>query len=78
MACVATPILDGADTTRPRYAEIDWHRTIRANLKHYQPQYRTIIPQTRIGFGRKRSSLRDIVLCVDQSGSMAASVVSTR
>ena len=62
-------------TTRPRYAEIDWHRTIRANLKHYQPEYRTIIPQTRIGFGRKRSSLRDIVLCVDQSGSMAASVV---
>jgi len=64
-----------ARTTRPRYAEIDWHRTIRANLKHYQPDYRTIIPETRIGFGRKRNSLRDIVLCVDQSGSMAASVV---
>jgi Mg-chelatase subunit ChlD len=64
-----------ARITRPRYAEIDWHRTIRANLKHYQPKYRTIIPETRIGFGRKRSSLRDIVLCVDQSGSMAASVV---
>jgi Mg-chelatase subunit ChlD len=64
-----------ARTTRPRYAEIDWHRTIRANLKHYQPEYRTIIPETRIGYGRKRSSLRDIILCVDQSGSMAASVV---
>ena len=62
-------------TSRPRYAEIDWHRTIRANLRHYQPQYRTIVPETRIGFGRKRSSLRDIILCVDQSGSMAASVV---
>ena len=60
---------------RPRHAEIDWHRTIRANLKHYQPEYRTIIPETRIGYGRKRSSLRDILLCVDQSGSMAASVV---
>jgi Mg-chelatase subunit ChlD len=60
---------------RPRHAEIDWHRTIRANLRHYQPEYRTIIPETRIGYGRKRSSLRDIVLCVDQSGSMAASVV---
>lgn len=60
---------------RPRHSEIDWHRTIRANLKHYQPEYRTIIPETRIGFGRKRSSLRDIVLCVDQSGSMATSVV---
>lgn len=59
----------------PRYHEIDWHRTIRANLRHYQPQYRTIIPETRIGYGRKRSALRDILLCVDQSGSMATSVV---
>jgi Mg-chelatase subunit ChlD len=60
---------------RPRHSEIDWHRTIRANLKHYQPAHKTIIPATRIGFGRKQSSLRDIILCVDQSGSMATSVV---
>lgn len=60
---------------RPRHNEIDWNRTIRANLKHYQPDYDTVIPETRIGYGRKRSSLRDIVLCIDQSGSMAASVV---
>ncbi len=60
---------------RPRHNEIDWPRTIRANLRHYQPEFRTIIPETRIGFGRKRSSLRDVILCVDQSGSMAASVV---
>lgn len=60
---------------RPRHNEIDWLRTIRANLKHYQPEYRTIIPETRIGYGRKRGSLRDIILCIDQSGSMATSVV---
>jgi len=60
---------------RPRLREIDWHRTIKANLKHYQPAQRTIVPEVRIGFGRKRSSLRDVVLCVDQSGSMATSVV---
>jgi Mg-chelatase subunit ChlD len=60
---------------RPRHNEIDWPRTIRANLRHYQPRYRTIIPERRIGFGRKRGSLRDIILCVDQSGSMGASVV---
>ncbi|HEX2915335.1 MAG TPA: VWA domain-containing protein [Chloroflexia bacterium] len=60
---------------RPRHNEIDWNRTIRANLKHYQPEYGTIIPESRIGFGRKRSSLRDVILCVDQSGSMATSVV---
>jgi uncharacterized protein with von Willebrand factor type A (vWA) domain len=28
-----------------------------------------------VGFARRRSALRDIVLCVDQSGSMASSVV---
>ena len=62
---------------RPRHSEINWDRTIRANLRHYQPDYKTVVPETRIGYGRKRtaSSLRDIILCVDQSGSMAASVV---
>jgi len=60
---------------RPRHHEIDWNRTIRANLKHYQPKYRTVIPEKRIGFGRKGAALRDIILCVDQSGSMATSVV---
>ena len=60
---------------RPRHNEIDWNRTIRANLKHYQPEYRTIIPEIRIGYGRKRSNLRNIILCIDQSGSMATSVV---
>ncbi len=65
-----------ARSRRPRHSEIDWNRTIRANLRHYQPEYRTIIPETRIGYARqKRMALRDIVLCVDQSGSMAASVV---
>ena len=60
---------------RPRHNEIDWNRTIRANLRHYQAKYRTIIPETRIGYGRKRQALREIVLCIDQSGSMATSVV---
>jgi Mg-chelatase subunit ChlD len=61
---------------RPRHAEIDWHRTIRANLRHWQPEHRTIVPQTRIGYGRKtRRPQREVVLCIDQSGSMANSVV---
>ncbi|MDX2201002.1 MAG: VWA domain-containing protein [Phycisphaerae bacterium] len=64
-----------ARNRRPRHNEIDWHRTIRANLKHFQPDYGTIIPETRVGFGRKRTSMRDVILCIDQSGSMAASVV---
>jgi Mg-chelatase subunit ChlD len=64
-----------ARNRRPRHHDIDWPRTIRANLKHYQPQYGTIVPEVRIGFGRRRQSMRHIVLCIDQSGSMAASVV---
>jgi Mg-chelatase subunit ChlD len=62
-------------TRRPRVAEIDWHRTIRANLRHYQRDHGTIIPETLIGHGRKRTALRDIILLLDQSGSMASSVV---
>lgn len=64
-----------ARNNRPRHNEIDWLRTIRANLKHYQAEYQSIIPERRIGFARKSQSLRDIVLCIDQSGSMAPSVV---
>lgn len=64
-----------ARTRRPRPRDIDWPRTIQANLKHYQPEYKTVIPEQRIGFGRGQSALRSVVLCVDQSGSMAASVV---
>jgi hypothetical protein len=60
---------------RPRLTEIDWHRTIRANLRNYLPEHQTIVPETLIGYGRRRSSLRDVVLCIDQSGSMAPSVV---
>jgi Mg-chelatase subunit ChlD len=63
-------------TSRPRHREIDWDRTIRANLRHYQPEHRTVIPERLIGHGRKRRSLAaELILCLDQSGSMAASVV---
>ena len=61
---------------RPRHAEIDWNRTIRANLKHWQQEYKTIVPETLIGYGRKSQRVqREIILCIDQSGSMASSVV---
>ena len=60
---------------RPRHNEINWNATIQKNLKHYQPDYKTIIPEIRIGYGRKRNALKDVVLCLDQSGSMGTSVV---
>ncbi len=65
-----------AHTRRPkRIQDINWHRTIQANLKHWQEEYKTIISEQLHGHPRQRSSLKDIVLCVDQSGSMAPSVV---
>jgi len=61
---------------RPRHGDIDWNRTVQANLKHYQPGYRTVVPERLIGFGRRQQGVqREVVLCVDQSGSMASSVV---
>ena len=59
----------------PRYNEIDWKPTITKNLKNYQPEYKTIIPEVRIGYGRKRKAMKDIILCLDQSGSMGTSVI---
>nr|WP_229825260.1 VWA domain-containing protein [Streptomyces sindenensis] len=92
-----------ARISRPRHRDIDWDRTIRANLKNYltlpAPDTATtagatgaagktgaagatgtttgtVVPERLIGYGRSsRSAKKDIVLCVDQSGSMAASVV---
>nr|WP_229711981.1 VWA domain-containing protein [Streptomyces daqingensis] len=65
-----------AKVTRPRHRDIDWDRTVRANLKNYLPEYRTVVPERLIGFGRASQSVKkDVILCIDQSGSMAASVV---
>jgi Mg-chelatase subunit ChlD len=68
----------GRRTHRPRFADIDWPRTIAANLRHYQPAHRVIVPEKLIGFMRHQRRLVDldeVILCVDQSGSMASSVV---
>ncbi|WP_419724004.1 VWA domain-containing protein [Streptomyces pratensis] len=69
---------------RPRHRDIDWDRTIRANLKNYltvpgrdgRAATGTVVPERLIGYGRAaRCATKEIILCVDQSGSMAASVV---
>lgn len=63
-------------TRRPRPGDIDWPHTISANLRHWLPEQRTIVPERLIGHGRRQRSLaRDVVIAVDQSGSMADSVV---
>ena len=63
-------------TTRPRLNDINWSRTIAANLGNYLPELKTVVPERLIGYGRRQTGFqREIVLVVDQSGSMAASVV---
>ncbi|NUU20499.1 MAG: VWA domain-containing protein, partial [Streptomycetaceae bacterium] len=65
-----------ARISRPRHRDIDWDRTIRANLRNYLPEHGTIVPERLIGYGRASQAVKkDVVLCIDQSGSMAASVV---
>ena len=60
---------------RPKLNEIDWHKTIQANLKNYRKEFNTIIPEILIGHGKKGQALKQVVLLVDQSGSMATSMV---
>ena len=65
-----------AKTRRPRPGDIDWNHTIAANLQHWLPDYRTVVPERLVGHGRRQRSLaKDVVIAVDQSASMADSVV---
>jgi Mg-chelatase subunit ChlD len=60
---------------RPQGNDVDWHRTIRRNLRHYDPERKVVIPERFYGLGRKGRSLRHLIFLADQSGSMAASMV---
>ncbi|MCU1398428.1 MAG: hypothetical protein JWN62_1537 [Acidimicrobiales bacterium] len=61
---------------RPRHSDIDWDRTVRANLAHYQPDLRTVVPHRLVGYSRRSSALRrDVIIAIDQSASMSDSVV---
>ena len=65
-----------ARTRRPKLRDVDWNRTIAVNLKHYQPEYKTVVPERLVGFARRTTQVeRHIILCIDQSGSMAESIV---
>ncbi|MTD17429.1 VWA domain-containing protein [Nakamurella sp. YIM 132087] len=75
-SAVSGAVNRAARSRRPRHRDIDWNRTIAANLSRYLPEYRTVVPERLVGYGRhQRSIAKDIVLAVDQSGSMASSVV---
>lgn len=72
-ASVSGALNRAATTHRPKPADIDWNRTIAKNLKHYLPEYRTVIPQQLVGHGRRTQQLgRDVIVAIDQSASMAS------
>lgn len=55
---------------------LDWPRTIRRNLKNYSPVIKTIVPEHISFFSRQqRQNQWNIIIAMDQSGSMASSLI---
>jgi hypothetical protein len=55
---------------------LDWARTIRRNLKNYDRERKVVIPESFHFFARQhRRKEWNVIVCMDQSGSMADSVV---
>ncbi len=62
----------------PSATALDYRRTIRSNLKHYDPERKTILPEHFWFFERSSqtgASRWTVILDVDQSGSMGESVL---
>lgn len=60
-----------------RAAAFDARRTVLANLQHYQPEHRRLLVERPYFLARQRRELDEwqVVLVVDQSGSMVGSVI---
>lgn len=57
-------------------ANLDWPRTIRKNMKHYNPELKTIIPEQMSFFSRQqRTNEWNVIIAMDQSGSMHSSLI---
>ncbi len=65
-----------AHSPLPSSAALDFPYTIRRNLKNYNPQLRTIIPE-RVWFFDRSSRVNrwHVILDIDQSGSMGQSIL---
>ena len=61
---------------RASLSNLDWTTTLRRNLKHYDQDHETLVLERLFFFQRNRRKLRwDIIVVVDQSGSMLDSVI---
>lgn len=65
----------GNPTTFPRKQDIDWPKTIKRNLRHYQSNLQSIIIKNRYGYERRRRGFPEMFLAVDSSGSMMESMI---
>lgn len=71
----------GAKLRRPsrlkRASSFDFRRTVHTNLRHYRPEERRLYVETAHFFARTRRHLDrwQVILVVDQSGSMVGSVI---
>lgn len=62
----------------PSASALDYKMTIRRNLKHYNPQLKTIVPEHFYFYDRTNASAANrwtVILDIDQSGSMGESVI---
>lgn len=60
----------------PNSRNFDWRATIAANLKNYDVQHQRLVIKTPYFNSRQQQHLPwDVILCVDQSGSMASSIM---
>ena len=81
MATEIRNTFSGAKSRRPsrlkRASSFDFRRTIHDNLRHYRPEERRLYVETPHFFSRTRRQLErwQVILVVDQSGSMAGSVI---
>ena len=63
-------------TPIPNVSAIDWKRTVARNLKNYDPKLKRLIPERFWFFSRaQRTNNWRVIVDMDQSGSMADSVV---
>jgi len=59
----------------PYKSELDWRKTILRNLKHYNEETQTIIPEKIYAFPRNKKQNKKIIVLVDSSASMSNSLV---
>jgi len=62
-------------TYHPRRHEIDWKKTIKKNLRHFQPDLNTILINQKMGYEKRRHGFPEIFLVVDSSASMSESMI---